>query len=126
MFSATGGRYSLSFSQNQYHLVSDHKIPICTFLYERVCTPLHNIYNTPHRHAQTLGTFTSGLCKLLLLRLRHLPILRRAGIRMDSLQECHHPPPSEKLVAALPGLYEWNCSFFQLSAPAGVEVFFIF
>lgn len=59
MFSATGGRYSLSFSQDQYPLVSDHKIPIFAFPYEKVCTPLHNIYNTPHRHAQTLEIFSS-------------------------------------------------------------------
>ncbi len=114
MLSATDGRYSLSVSPNQYLSASVHKIPIFAFLYERVCTPLHNIYNTPHRHAQTLGTFASDLWILPLLSLRHLPILRQAGIRMDSLQGCHHPPPSEKLVAALPGLYEWNCSFFHL------------
>ena len=114
MFSATGGRYSLSFSQDQCPLVSDHKIPIFAFLYEIECTPLHNIYSTPHRHAQTSGTFASGLWKLPLLSLRHLPILRQAGIRMDSLQECHHPPPSEKLAAALTGLYESNCSFSHL------------
>ena len=67
MFSATGGRYSLSFSQDQCPLVSVHKIPIFAFPYERVCTPLHNIYNMPHRHAQTLETSASGLCKLPLL-----------------------------------------------------------
>jgi len=118
MFSATGGRYSLFVSPNQYPSVSIHKIQRFAFLYERVCTPLHNIYSTPHRHAQTLRTSASGLWKLPLLSLHHLPILRQAGIRMDSLQECHHPPPSEKLVAALPGLYEWNCSFFHLPVAA--------
>ena len=41
-------------------------------------------------------------------------MLRQAEIRMDSLPEYHHLPPSEKLVAALPGWYEWNCSFFHL------------
>lgn len=67
MFSATDGRYSQFCSQDQYPLVSVHKIPIFAFPYERVCTPLHSIYSTPHRHAQTLGTFSSGLWKLPLL-----------------------------------------------------------
>ena len=112
MFSATGGQYLQFCSQDQCPSASSHKIPIFAFPYERVCTPLHNICNTPHRHAQTLGTFSSGLWKLPLLRLRHLPIPRQAEIRKGSLPKCNHPPPSERLVATLHGWYEWNCSFY--------------
>ena len=39
--------------QDQCSSASVHKILIFAFPYERVCTPLHNIYSTPHRHAQT-------------------------------------------------------------------------
>lgn len=61
MFSATGSQYSQFCSQDQCPSASVHKIPIFAFLYERVCTPLHSICSTPHRHAQTSGTFSSGL-----------------------------------------------------------------
>ncbi len=81
MFSATDGRYLWFYFQDQCLSASIHKIPIFAFLYEIICTPLHSIYSTPHRHAQTLGTFSSGLWKLPLLWLRHLPIPRQAEIR---------------------------------------------
>ena len=42
-------------------LASSHKILIFAFPYEIICTPLHNIYSTPHRHAQTSETFASDL-----------------------------------------------------------------
>ena len=105
-------RYPSSISNYLKHLLR-HRFLLLLFNL-RLCFP--KLFHTPHRHAQTLGTFASGLWKLPLLSLCHLPILRQAGIRMDSLQECHHPLPSEKLVAALPGLYEWNCSFSHLPA----------
>ena len=59
MFSATDGRYSQFCSANQCPSASSHKILIFSFPYERVCTPLHSICSTPHRHAQTLRTFSS-------------------------------------------------------------------
>ena len=87
MFSATDGRYSQFCSPNQHPLVSICRTPIFAFPYEIICTLLHSIYSTPHRHAQTLEIFSSGLLWLLLLWLRHLAILRQAEIRMDFLPE---------------------------------------
>ena len=87
MFSATDGRYSQFCSPNQHPLVSIRRTPIFAFPYEIICTLLHSIYSTPHRHAQTLEIFSSGLLWLFLLWLRHLAILRQAEIRMDSLPE---------------------------------------
>ena len=60
MFSATGGRYSRFCSPFQRPSASIHKIPIFAFLYEIICILIHNICRTPHRHAQTLGTFSSS------------------------------------------------------------------
>ena len=87
MFSATDGRYSQFCSPNQHPLVSIRRTPIFAFPYEIICTLLHSIYSTPHRHAQTLEIFSSGLLWLFLLWLRHLAILRQAEIRMDFLPE---------------------------------------
>ena len=63
MFSATDGRYSQFCSQDQCPSTSVHKIPIFAFPYEKVCTQLHSIYSTPHRHAQI------QICVYLLLQL---------------------------------------------------------
>ena len=94
----TDGLCLLFCSEGRCPLRSTHRTPKCAFLCERGYIPLRSTCSKPHYHGWTSRTFASGLSWVPLLWHCRLQVLFATEIQMDSLQECHHPQPSERQV----------------------------